>query len=307
MSRFLDAEAAARLASMEVRARLIVEGFITGLHRSPYHGFSAEFSSHRAYNRGDELRRLDWKVLARTDKPFVKQYEDETNLRHHVVLDTSASMRYAGSAAVTKLEYGCYLAAALHGLMLRQRDATGLIAFDAGLHTVVRSSARPGHLQTLLVQLERLADGPPPASPTRTAAAAAIDAVAERIGRRALVTIVSDLYESASEPGELLRALKRLRSQGHEVIVFHLLDTQTERLLDLGDGPVRFEDLETGETLTLNPAHIRQSYADQARAFADDFRRGCREQRVDFVDVDIAAPFAPALAAYLVKRRSMRG
>lgn len=307
MSRFLDAEAAARLSSMEVRARLIVEGFITGMHRSPYHGFSAEFSSHRAYNRGDELRRLDWKVLARTDKPFVKQYEDETNLRHHVVLDTSASMRYAGAAPVTKLEYGCYLSAALHGLMLKQRDATGLIAFDAGLHTVVRPSARPGHLNTLLVQLERLVDGPPPPSPTQTAAAASIDALAERIGRRAMVTIVSDLYESARDPSELLRALRRLRSQGHEVIVFHVLDSQTERMLDLGDGPVRFEDLETGETLTLNPAHIRASYQTQARAFADDFRRGCREQRIDFVDVDVAEPFAPALMAYLVKRRSMRG
>jgi uncharacterized protein (DUF58 family) len=307
MSRFLDAQAAARLASMDVRARLIVEGFITGLHRSPYHGFSAEFASHRAYNPGDELRRLDWKVLARTDRPFVKQYEDETNLRHHIVLDTSASMRYAGSAGVTKLEYGCFLSAALHALMLRQRDATGLIAFDDGLHTVVRPSARPNHLRRLLVELERLADAPPPPAPTGTAAAASVDAVAERIGRRALVTIVSDLYESAADPAELLRALRRLRSQGHEVIVFHLLDTATERLLDLGDAPVRFEDMETGETLTLNPAHVRQSYREQAQAFAGDFRRGCREQQIDFVDVDTAAPFADALLAYLVKRRRVRG
>ncbi|HEX8386988.1 MAG TPA: DUF58 domain-containing protein, partial [Rubricoccaceae bacterium] len=162
MPDLLTPEALARVATMELRARLIVEGFLTGLHRSPFHGFSVEFAEHRAYNAGDELRHVDWKVFGRNDRLFVKQYEEETNLRHYVVLDTSASMRYAGAAGVTKLTYGATLAAALHALMARQRDATGLMAFDRTVHTLVRPGSTRAHLQALFATLDRLAAAPPP-------------------------------------------------------------------------------------------------------------------------------------------------
>ena len=297
----LDPAAVSRLKNMELRARLIVEGFITGLHKSPYHGFSVEFAEHRPYNPGDELRRLDWKVLAKTDRPYVKMFEEETNLRQHVVLDTSASMRYRGQAAVSKLEYGAYLAAALHLLMLRQRDASGLVAFDARVHTLVRASASMAHLRLLLVTLEKLLAAP--AAPAPTHAAHALAEVADRIGRRALVVVISDLFEGAGQHGDVLRALRRLRHQGHEVLVFHLLDTATERELRFDNVPVRFVDAETGEEMTLQPGALQPAYQAAVADFSQRFRRGCLEQHIDFVEVDTARPFSDALLAYLNKRR----
>ncbi len=300
----LDPAVVSRLKNMELRARLIVEGFITGLHKSPYHGFSVEFAEHRPYNPGDELRRLDWKVLAKTDRPYVKMFEEETNLRQHVVLDTSASMRYQGDAAVTKLEYGAYLAAALHLLMLRQRDAAGLIAFDERVHTVIRPSASMAHLRLLLVTLEKLVAAPPAAdAPTGTHAVAALHEVAERISRRALVVLITDLFEDPTHHADLLRALRRLRHRGHEVLVFHTLDTATERQLQFDNVPVRFVDAETGEEMAFQPGQLQASYADAVAAFSERFRRGCREQQIDFIEIDTAAPFSDALLAYLNKRR----
>ncbi len=302
MSTLLDPAVVARLKNMELRARLIVEGFITGLHKSPYHGFSVEFAEHRPYNPGDELRRLDWKVLAKTDRPYVKMFEEETNLRQHVVLDTSASMRYQGKAGLTKLQYGAYLAAALHLLMLRQRDASGLIAFDEHVHTVIRPSASMAHLRSLLVTLEKLLDATP-ATPRRTHAVQALAEVAERIGRRSLVVFITDLFEDAGAHDDLLRSLRRLRHQGHEVLVFHVLDSATERRLDFDNVPVRFIDAETGEEMSFQPGQLQASYADAVAQFAERFRRGCLEQHIDFVEIDTGAPFSDALLAYLNKRR----
>lgn len=298
----LDPEVVSRLKNMELRARLIVEGFITGLHKSPYHGFSVEFAEHRPYNAGDELRRLDWKVLAKTDRPYVKMFEEETNLRQHVILDTSASMRYKGTASVSKLEYGAYLAAALHLLMLRQRDAAGLMAFDERVHTAIRPSASMAHLRSLLVTLERLLE-PPETDPVRTHAAAALAEIAERIGRRSLVVLISDLFEDAAAYDDVLRALRRLRHQGHEVLVFHVLDSATERHLAFDNVPVRFVDSETGEEMTLQPGQLQPAYTEAVARFSERFRRGCLEQHIDFVELDTGRPFAEALLAYLNKRR----
>ncbi len=289
---------------MELRARLIVEGFMAGLHRSPYHGFSVEFAEHRPYHTGDALRHVDWKVLARKDRLFVKQYEEETNLRHWVVLDTSASMRYRGAAAVSKLTYGATLAAALHYLMGHQRDATGLVAFDERVHTLVPPWCTPGHLRGLLATLERLA-ADDAAATARTHAAAALHEVAERIPRRGLIVLISDLYENAApgdEDGEVLRALRHLRHRGHEVLVLHLLDAATERRLDLPDLPVTLRDAETGQEITLQPAQLREAYVEAVTAWTERLRRRCREMQVDLVELDTARPFADALAAYLNKR-----
>lgn len=305
--RYLDPQVISQLDTMELRARLIVEGFITGLHKSPYHGFSVEFAEHRPYNPGDELRHVDWKVFAKTDRHYVKQYEEETNLRHYVVLDTSASMRYRHAAGLSKLEYGAYLAAALHYLMVRQRDATGLIAFDEGLHTLLPPRSTQGALRRLLARLEALVGAEPPkgASAPRTAAADALHEVAERIGRRALVVVITDLFENVAAHDDLLRALQHLRYRGHEVLVFHVLESETERAFRFPDVPMRFRDMETGEEITLQPAQLRAHYEEAAGAFAERFRRRCREYDVDFVELDTAQPYERALMAYLNKRRRL--
>ncbi|MDX1530379.1 MAG: DUF58 domain-containing protein [Rhodothermales bacterium] len=305
-ARYLQPEVLSQLDSMELRARLIVEGFITGLHKSPYHGFSVEFAEHRPYGPGDELRHVDWKVYAKTDRFYVKQYEEETNLRHYVVLDTSPSMRYRHAAPVTKLEYGAYLAAALHYLMVRQRDATGLIAFDEAVHTLMPPKSTHGYLRALLARLEALAGAEPPKDHRpRTSAAAALHEVAERISRRSLVVVVTDLFENVAAHDDLLKALQHLRYRGHETLVFHVLESETERAFRFPDVPMRFRDVETGEEMTLQPAQLREHYAEAAHAFAERFRRRCREYHVDFVELDTARPYDAALLAYLNKRRKL--
>jgi len=293
----------AQIESFELRARAVVEGFITGLHKSPYHGFSVEFAEHRAYTAGDPLRHVDWKVYGRTDRLVLKRYEEETNLRHYVVLDTSASMRYAGHAGISKLAYGATLAGALHVLMARQRDATGLIAFDESVHTLIRPKATRAHVRALLARLAALAE--PAEGAAATHAAAALHEVAERIPRRALVVVVSDLFESGAEADETVRALRHLRHRGHEVVVFHVLDAATERRFEFGDKPVRVRDLETGEERTLQPAQVREGYQAAAEAFLADLRRSCREAGVDYVPLDTARPYADALRAYLDKRKRL--
>lgn len=300
--RYLDPVTISRLKNMEMRARLIVEGFITGLHKSPYHGFSVEFAEHRPYNPGDELRHVDWKVYAKTDRHYVKQYEEETNLRHHIVLDTSPSMRYRHASGLTKLEYGAYLAGALHFLMTKQRDATGLIAFDETIHTLLRPKSTQRYLRQLLLTLERLTAQPPPAA-RRTSAASVLDEVAERIDRRSLVVIITDLFENIAAHDDLLKSLRHLRYRGHEVLVFHVLESETERQFRFPDVPMRFRDMETGEEMTLQPAQLRANYQEAVQAFSDRFRRRCREYNIDFVELDTAEPYDTALLAYLNKRR----
>lgn len=302
--RFLDPTAISQLKNMEMRARLIVEGFITGLHKSPYHGFSVEFAEHRPYNPGDELRHVDWKVFAKTDRFYVKQYEEETNLRHYVVLDTSASMRYKHSGKLSKLEYGSFLAAGLHYLMLKQRDATGLMAFDEQLHTNIPPRSRPGYARLLLSKLDQL-NKPDAANGSRTNAAQALHEVAERIDRRSLVVVITDLFENVSEHDELLKALKHLRYRKNEVLVFHTLESQTERQFKFPDRPVAFRDVETGETVTVQPAQLREHYAEAVTAFSENFRRRCLEHDIDFVELDTDEPYDTALMAYLNKRKQL--
>ena len=301
--RYLDPVVISQLGNMELRARLIVEGFITGLHRSPYHGFSVEFAEHRPYNPGDELRHVDWKVFAKTDRFYIKQYEEETNLRHYVVLDTSPSMHYRGEGELSKLEYGAYLAAGLHNLMLKQRDATGLIAFDESVHTVRRPKATPGYLRQLLVVLERLSREEP--SGQRTSAASALEEVAERIARRSLVVVITDLFENIGAHDDLLRALRHLRHRGHEVIVFHVLEGATERRFQFPDVPMLFRDMETGEKLSVQPAQLREHYEEAVQHFSETFRRRCLENDIDFAELDTTEPYDKALLAYLNKRRRL--
>ncbi len=298
--RYLDPAVVSQLATMELRARLIVEGFITGLHKSPYHGFSVEFAEHRPYNPGDELRHVDWKVYAKTDRHYVKQYEEETNLRHYVVLDTSSSMRYRGEGKVSKLEYGAYLASALHFLMIRQRDATGLVAFDDRVHTLRPPRSTQGYLRELLATLDRFTTSADTGK--RTGAASVLHEVAERIARRSLVVLITDLFENVGEHEDLIKALRHLRYRGHEVLVFHVLDGATERRFRFPDVPMVFRDLETGEELSLEPSQVRASYAEAVEHFSRRFRDRCRERNIDVLELDTAEPYSTALLAYLAKR-----
>lgn len=301
----LSPEALARLGTLEWRARTVVEGFLAGQHRSPYHGYSVEFAEHRAYNPGDPLRHVDWKVLAKTDRLFVKRFEEETNLRHLALLDTSGSMRYAGAGPTTKLAYGALLCAALHTLLVRQRDATGLVTFNDGVQTLVPPRASRAHLAPLLSALDAVQEAP--SAPARTAAAQSLTDIAERLTRRSLVTVVSDLYENVGEASDLHRALRLLRTRGHEVVVFHVLDAATEARLDVDDRPTTFVDAETGERLTTHPADIRAAYREAMDDYVEDFRRACHAQHIDFVPLDTATPFDVALAAYLHARRRVAG
>ena len=302
--RYLDPVVVSRLKNMELRARLIVEGFITGLHKSPYHGFSVEFAEHRPYNPGDELRHVDWKVYAKTDRHYVKQYEEETNLRHYVVLDTSPSMQYRHAAALTKLEYGAYLAAALHFLMQKQRDATGLIAFDESVHTLLPPKSTQRYVRQLLVQLERLTSATTTEG-RRTSAASVLHEVAERIARRSLVVLITDLFENVAAHDDLLKALRHLRHRGHEVLVFHVLESATERRFQFPDVPMVFRDMETGEELSVQPAQLKAHYAEAVQLFSERFRRRCLEQNVDFIELDTGQPYDQALLAYVNKRRKL--
>ena len=301
--RFLDPLIVSRLGNMELRARLVVEGFITGLHMSPYHGFSVEFAEHRPYNPGDELRRVDWKVFGKTDRHFIKQYEEETNLRHYVVLDTSPSMRYRYAGSLSKLEYSAYLAAALHFLMVKQRDATSLVAYDDTVHTMLRPKTTMQNLRQILARLDELSKLAPEGRLTNTAAA--LHEVAERIARRSLVVVITDLFDNTGAKRDLIRALRHLRHRGHEVLVFRVLESATERAFDFPDAPLVLRDMETGEELSLHPSELREHFVEAVEEDSEAFRRRCLEHSIDFVELDTAEHYGTALLAYLNKRKKL--
>lgn len=220
-----------------------------------------------------------------------------------VVLDTSSSMRYRHSSPISKLEYGAYLSASLHYLMVKQRDATGLITFDEKVHTLASPKSTTSYLRRLLVILEKtIADEP---ERRRTSAAAVLSEVAERIGRRSLVVIITDLFENIGEHDALLKALRHLRYRGHEVLVFHVLESETERRFRFPDVPMVFRDMETGEEISLQPAQIRENYAEAVQSFGDRFRRRCLEYNIDFVELDTMQPFDTALLSYLNRRKKL--
>jgi uncharacterized protein (DUF58 family) len=279
---------------MQLRARMVVEGFIVGLHKSPYHGFSVEFAEHRAYMPGDPLRNLDWKLYAKTDRFYVKQYEEETNLKSYLLLDVSNSMNF-GTTGLTKFQYASYLAAALSFLMIQQRDAVGLTTYD----TDIRSYLPPRSVRTYLNVLLSKLEVTQPSS--RTDIGKNLHAVADRISRRGLIIVMSDLLD---DPAKMLSGLKHFRHDGHEVLVFHILDP---RELDFAySGDVRFRDLETQEEMPTQPWHLRQEYRGLMTDFINTLRRGCREDRIDYHVLNTQTNYGDALVRYLNKRSQLR-
>ena len=289
--RFLDPAVIARLGSMELKARTVVEGFLSGLHRSPYKGFSVEFAEYRQYLPGDDLSTLDWKVYARTDRHYVKKFEEETNLDCHVLLDVSASMAYRGAAAMTKVEYGSVLAASLAYLMHRQRDATGLIEFDDRIRRRLPASARPGHLHAILLALDKVAPG------ARSDVGRPLHQLAEALGKRSLVVLISDLLD---DPENIVRGLKHLRFRGTDVIVFQVLDPHEIQFPFRG--AARFTDVESDDVVTADPERVRESYLAAMASLRARYEKELRGAGIDFLSLDTSKPLDFALMAYLDTR-----
>lgn len=305
--RYLDPIAVSRLKNIEVKARMIVEGFITGLHKSPFHGFSAEFAEHRPYNSGEPLKSIDWKVYGRTDRLYTKRFEEETNLRCHLVLDVSDSMRYPKlKGTLSKLEYGAYLTASLGYLMFLQRDAVGLTLFDDGLRLQIEPRAKFSWLQPIFRQLEQVVDSQTQFT-RRTATAKVLHELAEKSGRRALVILITDLFTGQEPLDDLFPALQHLRHARHEVVILQPLHPPTELDFELGYASVLLQDLETGEELEVQPEMLKEAYQQQMKEHLVRLRTRCRELRVDYHQVDITQPWDRALRDYLIKRSRLRG
>jgi uncharacterized protein (DUF58 family) len=291
---FLDPEVLARLGTLELKARTVVEGFLSGLHRSPFKGFSVEFAEYRQYLPGDDLSTIDWKVYARTDRYYVKKYEEETNVDCHLLLDISASMGY-GSRGVTKLRYGSMLAASLAYLMNRQRDAVALTTFDDAIATMLPVSARPGHLRSILVALDTAVLG------RRTDVSKPLHLLADGIRKRGLVVLISDLLD---EPDRVIDGLRHFRFRGSDVIVFHLLDSA--ELTFPFERAARFRDIELGDELMAVPSVVRQPYLDALNSAIETFKRELGSAGVDYQVMDTSTPLEFALMAYLATRGRTR-
>jgi uncharacterized protein (DUF58 family) len=294
ISEFLKPEVVSRLANMDLRARLIVEGFIAGLHRSPYHGFSVEFAEYRQYNAGESTRNVDWKRFAKTDRYYVKVFEDETNLKATLLLDRSASMDF-GSGEVSKLMYASLLGAALSYLMIRQRDAVGLVVFDEKINELIPHRSVRRHLHYLLRTLEGVRPG------AKTSISGTLHEMAERLKRRGLIVLFSDLLD---EPEDVINGLKHFRHRGHEIVLFHILDA-IELQLDYR-GEVEFVDKETGDRLRAQPWFLKKDYIRSVWDWISWLERRCKENAIDYNLVTTETPFDNALVTYLNKRRMLR-
>jgi uncharacterized protein (DUF58 family) len=288
---------------LELLARKVVEGFITGLHKSPFHGFSVEFAEHRLYNTGESTRHIDWKLFGRTEKLFVKRYEEETNLRCQIVLDVSPSMLFPKDAPDTKLSFSVHAAAALCELLRMQRDAYGLTLFSSDIIRHLPAKGNPQHQKMVYSILEETLEAKHTA-PT-TAAASALNQVAEIIHQRSLVVIFSDMFETGAGNDELFAALQHLRYRKHEVVLFHVTDKSKEMEFAFDNRPYHFIDLESGEEVKLNPAQLKETYTSRLAKFRDELRIRCGNYSVDYVEADISEGFDTVLYTYLVKRHRM--
>jgi uncharacterized protein (DUF58 family) len=288
--RFLAPDVLARITSLELLARTVVEGFISGLHRSPFTGFSTEFAEYRQYMPGDDLRYLDWKLLGRTDRYYIKKYRADTNAQCHILIDASASMRYTTSG-ITKLQYAQFLGSSLAYLANKQQDAVGLIAFDQEVRTHVPALSRTGHLRTIFGRLEQLAAG------NETQLSKMLHQAAERITRRGIIVVLSDFYD---EPDDLINALQHLRFKGNDVIVFQVLD-QNELDFDFTE-PVLLEDAETRELIHVLPDILGEGYRGTIRAHVEALREGCAKNKIDYELLTTDQPLDHALFSFLAKR-----
>jgi uncharacterized protein (DUF58 family) len=306
----LDQSRIPHYANLELLARTVVEGFIVGLHKSPFHGFSVEFSEHRLYNAGEPTRHIDWKLYGRTDRLYVKRYEEETNLRCQVVIDISSSMFFPEIEKPdidhpNKVTFAVYAAASIMQLLRRQRDALGLSLFSdkVSLHTQAKSNSV--HHKFLLGKMEELLTPIATDEKRNSKVTDSLHFIAENIHKRSLVVIFSDMFDAEANNSELFDALQHLRYNKHEVILFHVVDKSKELDFDYENRPYRFVDMESGTEIKLQPAEVRKSYAEAIGSFHQELKLKCAQYKIDFVEADINKGFEQVLMPYLLKRDRM--
>jgi len=292
--KYLNPSVISKLNSLELRARLVVEGFMVGLHKSPYHGFSVEFTEHRPYMQGDALKDIDWKVYGKTEKFFIKQYEEETNLRSYILLDSSRSMLFASEGNISKLEYAATLVASLSYLMIKQQDAVGLTLYSEKINKYFPPKASKAYLQELLKQLAEVS------ASDKTNTASCLNSIAEKIKRRGLVIIVSDFFDDINS---ILSALKHFRYQKNEVIVFQIMDP-LERNFSFGSDAV-FKDLETDDEMTTQPYQIQKAYKEAMEKFISKIKTECLNSHIEYNLIETSMPFDKALFGYIQKRSKL--
>ncbi len=297
------------IGNLELLAKQVVEGFIIGLHKSPFHGFSVEFAEHRLYNQGEATKDIDWKVYARTDRLYVKKFEEETNLRCQIVVDASSSMYFPEVSKdsknyTNKLRFSALAAAALMNLLMKQRDAFGLSIFDEEVKNHTRCKASTAHYRLLLTYLQQLLDNPE--RNRTTSAAKALHQIADSVHKRSLVVIFSDMFEQTEDSEALFSALQHLKHAKHEVILFHTVDKSLEVDFEFENRPYLFIDMETGEQLRLQPNQVKERYVSQVAKFKEELKLKCMQYHVDFVEADINQGFRQILQAWLVKRMKMK-
>jgi uncharacterized protein (DUF58 family) len=310
MAYSIDKDRLQQFNSLEFLARQVVEGFITGLHKSPFHGFSVEFAEHRLYNAGESTRFIDWKLYGRTDKLFVKRFEEETNLRCRIIIDRSSSMYFprrekADIESPNKIIFSIYAAAVLINLMKKQRDAVGISTFTdkVNLHTQVRSSSV--HQKYLYTELEKLMDPALGKDLMPTDVTVSLHRIAEMLHKRSLVIIFSDMMDNKSRQDEMFSALQHFKHYKHEVILFHVMDQKLEEELDLEDRPYRFVDMETSESIKLNPVEVRERYREQFSKSRHELEVRCGRYQIDYIAADINKGFEGILLPYLFKRERL--
>ncbi len=296
----LDLAKIREYGNVEFLAKQLVEGFITGLHKSPFHGFSVEFAEHRLYNTGESTRYIDWKVFGKTDRLYVKRYEEETNLRCHILIDTSSSMYYPEKTN-GKITFSTMAAGALAYMLQKQRDAVSLLTFSDGIEIQTPIKSTPSHIHKIFMDLESLLQKPKPQK--RTAVVETLHEIAEKIHKRSLVVIFSDMFDDINNSDRLFSAMQHLRHNMHEVLLFHVTDRNTEEEFNFEERPYEFVDLETGEKVKAQPSQVKEQYQTAIKEFYHDLKLKCGQYKIDFIEADINQGFDPILSAFLVKRR----
>ena len=294
------------LDNLEFLAKQIVEGFITGLHRSPFHGFSVEFAEHRLYNKGESTKHIDWKLFAKTDKLFVKRFEEETNLRCQIVIDTSSSMLFPTheKKKKSKLHFSAVGAAALIYLMRRQRDAVGLSLFSNEIEMHTPAKLSKVHAGIIYTELDKLVEAEISENKKETDAATILHQIADNVHKRSLVIIFSDMFDN-NNPDEVFSALQHLKHNKHEVILFHVTDKSLEQDFEFQNRPYKFVDLESGDVLKVNPNELRENYTSSVKKYIKDLKLKCSQYKIDFVEADINKSFKEILLPYLLKRNNL--
>jgi uncharacterized protein (DUF58 family) len=296
--------------NIEFFARQVVEGFITGKHKSPYHGFSVEFAEHRLYNSGESTRHIDWKLFARSDKLFVKRFEEETNLRCQLILDTSSSMYYPNFDKITfdkpnKILFSVYASAVLMNIFKKQRDAVGISTFSDEIETHILAKSSNRHHQLIYHELENILSINSKLNNRKTSTVSALHEIADRINQRSLVFMFTDMISEDNDLEKIFDAIKHLKHKKHEIVLFYVSDVSSEHLLEFDNKPYNFIDVESGESIKLNPSHYKEDYLKRVGDFLDQLRLKCLQYKIDLVEVDINKGYDQIITSYLLKRQKM--